>query len=338
MIENPFQKRGIWLKASLHTHSAASDGLLPPEGVVRYYSRAGYDVISITDHNKLTKVNKFNDVIIIPGIEASVIDEGKDYHLILLGVRDDLCKFHMGLRKVVDLTLEHNSIVIIAHPYWSNLGCEDLVKIKGCTAIEIYNTACDVEVGRGESNIYWDYLLACDFNVWGVAVDDAHKYTTPPIDSLGGWIWVKVAVKEEEEVLKAIRKGSFYSTMGPCIENVELRNEKLVIKCEPMNKINIISAKGRGLSMSIWTLRRFLEGWRRGDQGIKSMVEEVTVDKERGLVEIIASENVTIEVHLDGDGIKELTVNGVRKLFQDYIRVEIVDREGKKAWSNPMRL
>ena len=57
-----------WLLAELHCHSGNSDGELAPEEVVALYENNGYDVLAITDHEILTKVNS-DKMIIIPACE-----------------------------------------------------------------------------------------------------------------------------------------------------------------------------------------------------------------------------------------------------------------------------
>ena len=50
MIEEIFTKPGKFYRGNLHTHSNNSDGALPAEEVCKRYKQAGYDFISLTDH------------------------------------------------------------------------------------------------------------------------------------------------------------------------------------------------------------------------------------------------------------------------------------------------
>ena len=50
MIEEIFTKPGKFYRGNLHTHSNNSDGALPAEEVCKRYKKAGYDFISLTDH------------------------------------------------------------------------------------------------------------------------------------------------------------------------------------------------------------------------------------------------------------------------------------------------
>ena len=55
-------------KANFHCHTTESDGKLSPLSVAEFYQRAGYDILSITDHRTVTEINS-NQILLIPGIE-----------------------------------------------------------------------------------------------------------------------------------------------------------------------------------------------------------------------------------------------------------------------------
>jgi hypothetical protein len=50
MTSNPFEQPGQFYKGNLHTHSNTSDGLLPAEEVCRRYRERGYDFLCLSDH------------------------------------------------------------------------------------------------------------------------------------------------------------------------------------------------------------------------------------------------------------------------------------------------
>ncbi len=50
MLLPPFDAPGSFFRGNLHTHSDRTDGALPPEEVCRRYKAEGYDFISLTDH------------------------------------------------------------------------------------------------------------------------------------------------------------------------------------------------------------------------------------------------------------------------------------------------
>ncbi len=334
----PFSARGVWLKAALHQHSTASDGLLSPEAVIEHYERAGYGVVAITDHNKLTLPKGVFNCVVIPGVEVTARDSR--YHVVVLGVREEP-RMNLEAQEIIDWAVEREGIAIIAHPYWSSLGCEELVRLEGYTAIEVYNTGCDIEVAKGDSSVYWDYLLARGRLVFGVAVDDAHRYTSPPTDSLGGWTLVKAREANEEEVLRSLKEGLFYSSMGPELYELSLSRDTLSMSASPVWRIDLVSRNGTGLSISTDILSKLIEGWRNKDRGVTSILEELMVEDygdDVKVVEIVGSGKVTLTLRIRGTGIEKLMIKGVRKLVRDYLRIVLTDHYGKRAWSNPLRL
>ena len=72
MATNPFRAEGEWLRAQFHAHSLASDGELPPEAVARQYAFQGFDVLTISDHWTMTKVDAPEGLLLIPGAELMV--------------------------------------------------------------------------------------------------------------------------------------------------------------------------------------------------------------------------------------------------------------------------
>ena len=53
-MQETFGGSGEWLRCALHAHTTRSDGELAPELLAAHYARAGYDVLAITDHWRLT--------------------------------------------------------------------------------------------------------------------------------------------------------------------------------------------------------------------------------------------------------------------------------------------
>ncbi len=52
MLNLPFSQPGHWYRGNLHTHSTRSDGHTTPAEVCAFYRTRGYDFISLTDHFK----------------------------------------------------------------------------------------------------------------------------------------------------------------------------------------------------------------------------------------------------------------------------------------------
>jgi hypothetical protein len=71
---NPFKEKGRWFKGNVHTHSTCSDGTKTPKQLVELYSIAGYDFLSITDHSIVTDIEGLgdNNFLLIPGEEICI--------------------------------------------------------------------------------------------------------------------------------------------------------------------------------------------------------------------------------------------------------------------------
>ncbi len=248
--KNPFRTEGSWYKGNLHTHTTNSDGELSPEEVAAWYRDRGYDFLAITDHNKVTEVEgAFPNFLLIKGVEIGVgeAELGQDYHLLCLNISEPPeLEEETTAREIIDVVKAKGGEVILGHPYWSSLTIGDFVPLEGILGIEVFNTHCDLAIGKGISSVHWDGLLVRGKRLFGFAVDDTHRFTLP-FYAGSGWIMVKAKSPTQNEVLGAIGKGNFYSSCGPIIEDIKLEGNKIEVSCSQAIRINFIcnSSKGR---------------------------------------------------------------------------------------------
>lgn len=72
----------------LHLHTTASDGTLSPAQLVARAHAAGLTTISITDHDTVAAIAEVTELAsamsmrVIPGIEITAVDEGRDVHML----------------------------------------------------------------------------------------------------------------------------------------------------------------------------------------------------------------------------------------------------------------
>ena len=187
------------IKADLHIHTLFSnDAYIHPKILVEQLQAHPYiKAAAITDHNTVKGyykvrelVQKYQDLIIIPGIEVSTVDGD----LILLGVAE-VPPEPWTVENVVDFAKAVGGVVVIAHPY-REFGLGDLAKNYKVDAIEVLN---------GGSNSYSNMLaegLAREMGLPGVAGSDAHR-----VDELWSVYTEIQASTDLDEVLKAIKKG-----------------------------------------------------------------------------------------------------------------------------------
>lgn len=242
-MHNPFALPGQWYKGNLHTHSNQSDGEPSPQQIVDLYAEHGYDFLAITDHNRLTDVSGLDSkgLLLIPGSEINGGRGGlnQHYHFVALGAREAVpANGDMAAQEIIDAILSVSEVCWSAHPSWSSLSYTDLLPLERLIGVEVYNTTCHRGIGRGESSVQWDELLARGLRPLGLAVDDAHWHYQ---DDLGGWVMVKAEGCDEASILAAIAAGSFYATSGPLIKDVSLAERTMTIRCSPAQEVRLIN-------------------------------------------------------------------------------------------------
>ena len=259
-FNNPFSKKGNWYKGNIHTHTTNSDGGLSPKEVISLYCRKGYDFLSLTDHNKLTysKGLKEEGMCLIPGEEISggKSEMGTSFHIVALNIKKEIVfkdKEEITAQKIISRIREEKGEAIIGHPYWSGLTFLDILHLQGYLGIEIFNTVCLYTRGKGESSVHWDNLLARDRKIFGFAVDDTHHYSGRkyrPMDAGRGWIMVKAGLLNKKAIMDSIKKGLFYSSCGPSIKNVSIKEGTIKVETSPVSSITFIASCNRGRKLT----------------------------------------------------------------------------------------
>lgn len=300
---NPFAAEGSWLRCALHAHTTNSDGELAPELLARHYEWAGFDVLAITDHWVRTEVPSTERLLVIPSTElnASIDGAAADAHVLALGVRADPVpppREFDGLEGTVAWVLENGGVPYIAHTYWSGLRTEDFESCSGLVGLEVYNAGCELEIGRGYAGLHWDDVLDGGRPFLALAVDDSHH---PGFDSSFGWVWARCAERSAEAVLAALREGAFYSSSGPEILSLELAENAVEVRCTPARSLTVVGGRRSGSRVNAGRLGYPLGG------------------------EILER---------DGDGL--ITAARLARPGSPYGRLELEDREGRKAWTNPL--
>ncbi|QGG56786.1 PHP domain-containing protein [Paenibacillus sp. FSL W8-1187] len=83
------------IRADLHAHTNASDGVDSPASVARMAAEAGLDALAITDHDTMAGVEeavregKRLGLLVLPGIELSASEDGIDIHVLGYGMDAD---------------------------------------------------------------------------------------------------------------------------------------------------------------------------------------------------------------------------------------------------------
>lgn len=92
----------------LHTHSDRSDGSLSPEELIKLAAKKGLTAIALTDHDTVDGLDRAIEcgnslgIEVIPGVELSCDNNGKDVHIVGLYIDYKRPSFNKFLKEFVD--------------------------------------------------------------------------------------------------------------------------------------------------------------------------------------------------------------------------------------------
>ena len=285
----PVRSAAQWFKGNTHTHTLNSDGDSTPDDVVRWYREHGYQFLVLTDHNFLTSVDGLNALhgaderfLVIKGEEVTDQFGEKSLHINGLDV-NALVPPQGGtsvvdvLQRNVDAIRKENGIPHINHPNfrWS-ITREELEQVRNNRLLEIFNGHPQVnnEGGGGVPGLeeVWDALLTNGTLLYGIAVDDAHRFKQPGNPDVAGpgrgWVAVRAARLEARALLEALERGDFYASTGVELADYQVTPQRMTVSVEATTfskyRIQFIGKGGR-------VLREVLEPTAtyeiRGDEG-----------------------------------------------------------------------
>ncbi len=241
-----FAAPGSWYRGNLHTHTTESDGAYSPAETAAWYREHGYDLVVVTDHNRLTDVDGLSDpgFLVLPGIEVHPDCDalGEPYHIVAAGVSCEVSFTRADpAQAAIDALREQGAVVWLGHPYWIGMTLPEMIDLQGTIGLEVYNATC-ARVGKGLSTVHWDDLLARGRLPLALAVDDCHAD-----QDLGrGWVMVKATELSREAILQALSAGRFYATQGPEIHDVQVTGDEVYVRCSPVCEITCVSLAGSG--------------------------------------------------------------------------------------------
>ena len=305
----PWAMEGEWLRCALHAHTTESDGELAPTVLAAHYRRAGFDVLSITDHWTLAWAEEATQgLVLLAGVELNCVLPGaRDGHVLGYGLAaspEELRQLggaYAGLEETGDWIVAHGGVAYLAHPYWSGVTPGSLELPASVTGIEVYNAGCELEVGRGLSAVHWDELLEAGRLCPAIATDDSHH---PGFDSGFAWTWVRAGERSADAVLAALRAGALYASSGPSIRELRVEDGTVFVECSPCRSVTLVSGRTAGAAVNAGRL-----GYRHD--------AELLTESDNGLVVAAALR---------------------APLPASHARIEITDRHGRKAWSGPFRI
>lgn len=227
-IENPYDKRGTWLRGSFHNHTNNSDGWFPLETVYRMY--ADYDFLAISDHDKMTDLDGERS---IPTVFEAIEVSSREPHMLLVAPPRSILEGYssefsiVNYQRLADVTLDNGGICVLVHPnrYFSNYwNLEDMLQMERVTGIEVYNGDGNIEYDIAFDK--WDAMLSAGRRVWGFGNDDSHVYG----QEKQAWNVVLAEENSQQSILSAIRSGSFYVSTGFGFESIQTDDRQISIR------------------------------------------------------------------------------------------------------------
>ncbi|KMQ50024.1 Phosphoesterase PHP, N-terminal precursor [Chitinispirillum alkaliphilum] len=203
-------------KANLHTHTTQSDGKYTPDQTIDIYRERGYQILSITDHNKVTwpwsafgrDPSELN-MIAIEGNEIS-----NTHHL-----GSYFCSFNSTTSDELFALSEIGALgglAVLFHPGRYNLEIDWYVNLyknhPHLVGLEVINQEDRYKGDR----LTWDAILSellPERMVWGFANDDMHR----DAHIAKNWNVFLLPELNGEEVRKAMENGTFYFSSNSTI-------------------------------------------------------------------------------------------------------------------------
>ena len=303
---DPYASSGTWYRGSTHLHTFHGPGgsiATDPAVIAAWYRQAGYRFINFSDHNYITSWSA-------AGTEDGA---GSEHAFAARGAAGDMSKLPL------------------------------LERLRGAALIELYNHRTGDYAGRIDRRKgvkyavdIWDRLLLAGNLIWPTAVDDAHDYwyrativdgkrtwrlIEDPAErfgeSGGGWMWVLAEQLTRHHLKAAMRRGAVYASQGPRFGRLGLEGEELVVGVVEgwEGEVRLI------VDGALW--RRYEIA--RGHVGSADSSGNGGAEGVRGVGD-----------GSPGDGsVGEVRVRLPDSTGRRYVRVELVDTEGRRAWSSP---
>ncbi len=270
-------------KGNLHCHSTLSDGKLSPEELKEYYKSRGYSIIAITDHEHINNNSYLDDddFLTITSCEVAIKEfpnestlknfnmkvchlnfyakeQDNDYnffynsvydhfsalerrHLFKKPVSDVPRAYGEGINELIKSANENGFFVAYNHPRWSLENYREYSKYEGLWGVEIFNT----NANRGglyeyDLNVHDDFLRDGK-RIYATSGDDNHNRKD---DSFGTFVMVEADKLEYSQVINALLNGKFYTSTGPIIEGITVKDNFVTVNCSNAKNI-FYSTHGR---------------------------------------------------------------------------------------------
>ena len=282
-----------FFKGNMHMHTTISDGAWTPEQAKAAYAAAGYDFIAITDHRVVGATGKYENMLVMSGAEYDYLFADQALHIVAVLPDDRMREAkipyddHEALLRMIG---QYGGAAILAHPAWSLNTTALMRSLPGICGAEVYNTFSGIpwNTPRADSGHVLDLLATSGRLTPFVAGDDSHHYQGEQCQS---WTMVQARECTPQAILEALRAGRFYASQGPKFEDVEVLEDRMIVKTSPVDTAVFVSNMP------------WVEG--RCRTGKDMTVQEYRFQRDSG---------------------------------ETFVRCEIMDAQGRRAWLSPLAL
>lgn len=273
------------VKLGLHHHTTASDGQKTPEELTAIYRSAGYDAVALTDHWVFRQGGEIGGFPVLSGAEYHIQDKCLSdtvFHIVcLLSEREPELSLGAPPQAIIDAVHAAGGLAVLAHPAWSLDKPEDIEKLSGIDATEIWNTTSGVGAcRRPDSSLIVDMLARDGFYLPLLATDDCHCLGERGVtDGPLAFIMAESDDLDPAHLREAIKRGSFYASTGPEVHLLREPDGRFHALCSPASEI-IFSTNRSYSALSVVTGENLTEAWYAPMPGERYV--RVTVNDARG--------------------------------------------------------
>ena len=264
-IFNPYRNLDTtycWKKANFHTHTRiegpSNECKYWPNEVYQAYERFGYDIVTFSNHNELTK-HPFDEEL-----QVNVYEHGYNltkFHKLVFGCKETNHFDHLlpvlpsQIQFQIDMLAQESDIVQFNHPLHTMYITKEVMENVGGYHIMEIDCEEDAECE------YWDWALSAGRYSFGLAGDDLHN----PEDShriAKRCSFICSPSAKYEDIKRVLLEGCYYSMKVPDYGcgNWDIKTERN--KNQPY--INKIGVKGDtlfiGLSQKADSIKVFGQG------------------------------------------------------------------------------
>lgn len=294
---NPFAIPGNWYRGNTHTHTTVSDGRLTLPDRVAAYREKGYDFLAITDHGAVSDVSAFSD----------------DQFLVISG--SELHPANTCGGDVYHIVALNVHTPIAADKLTANEVIAEITR-QGGAAVVAHPYWCGHTIN--DLSPLQGYFATEVFNAtctyigrgyseqsWDELLDHVGPVVALAVDdahgdvhdTFQGWVMVKAPALTTADIMTALTSGAFYATQGPELNDITISTEQTANGTQQRMRVKCSPVRSIDFKCR------------------RACGHHVVAPRGGSLTE--AEYIIPVE-------------------YARYVRVEITDDHGLKAWSNPM--